>query len=278
MVGAWKSASLVLLAVAVAAGVGAQPAQSGGRFDVASIRRNVGSTQRGGGFGGPQPGGRYVAIGATLRRLAEEAYDLDVLGGPAWIDSERFDVNAKAEGEPTPAQIRAMLRPLLAERFRLAVHTDAREVPVYTLTLARTDRRIGEKLRQSDPKCAAEAQNYFPGALGFPPPCGDYRLGGRSFVSRGMTMDGLARLLRVVAGRPVLNQTNLDGAFDVELEWSSDLGLAQLPRDSAGAGELRPDGVSLFTALQEQLGLRLEAARAPVPVLIIDSAEPPTPD
>jgi uncharacterized protein (TIGR03435 family) len=226
----------------------------------------------------PQPGGRYVAIGVTLRSLVGEAYDLDVVGGPAWVDSDRFDVNARAEGEPTPAQIRLMLRPLLAERFKLAAHTEAREMPVYTLALARSDRKVGEKLRQSDPKCAADAQHYFPGTPGFPPPCGDFRLGGRSFVSRGMTMDGLARLLRMVAGRPVLNQSRLDGAFDIELEWSSDLGLAQLPRDSAGAGELRADGVSLFTALQEQLGLRLEPARAPVPVLIIDSAEPPTPD
>lgn len=236
------------------------------------------TTQRGSGMSAPQPGGRYVGLGITLRRLVGEAYDVDVIGGPAWADSDRFDVNARAEGEPTPAQIRAMLRPLLAERFKLAAHTEAREMPVYTLSIARPDRKVGEKLRPSDPKCAADAQKYFPGTPGFPPPCGDFRLGARSFVSRGMTMDGLAGLLKIVAGRPVVNQTRLDGAFDIELEWSSDLGLAQLPRDAAGASELRPDGVSLFTALQEQLGLRLEPGRAPVDVLVIDSAEPPTPD
>src|SRR5688500_475777 len=267
----------VVAVVGLAIGADAQTAAQ--RFDVASIRRNVAATQQGrGGLSAPQPGGRYVAIGVTLRRLVGDVYDLDVLGGPAWVDSDRFDVNARAEGAPTPAQIQAMLRPLLAERFKLAVHTEAREMPVYTLSLARPDRKVGEKLRPSDPKCAAEAQNYFPGTPGFPPPCGDFRLGGRSFVSRGMTMDRLAGLLKTVSGRPVVNATRLDGAFDIELEWSSDLGLAQLPRDSAGAGELRPDGVSLFTALQEQLGLRLDPGRAPVAVLVIDSAEPPTPD
>jgi hypothetical protein len=91
-----------------------------------------------------------------------------------------------------------------------------------------------------------------------------------------MTMEPLAMLLAGQEGRPVMNRTGLDAAFDIELEWSSNLGLAQPPRDSAGAGELRPDGVSLFTAVQEQLGLRLEPARAPVPLLIIDSVQPPT--
>jgi uncharacterized protein (TIGR03435 family) len=110
----------------------------------------------------PQPGGRYVALGVTLRRLAGDAYGLDVLGGPAWVDSERFDVNAKAEGEPAPAQIRAMLRPLLADRFNLAVHTETREMPVYTLAVVRSDRRPGEKLRQSDPSAPPRRRNIFP--------------------------------------------------------------------------------------------------------------------
>lgn len=272
---AWVASGVVAV-VGLAIGADAQTAAQ--RFDVASIRRNVADTQQGRGLSAPQPGGRYVAIGVTLRRLVGDAYDLDVLGGPAWVDSDRFDVNARADGEPAPAQIRAMLRPLLAERFTLAVHTEAREMPVYTLAVARSDRRIGEKLRPSDPKCAAEARNYFPGTPGVPPPCGDFRLGARSMVSRGMTMEGLARLLRGMVGRPVVNRTALDGAFDIELEWTSDLGLTQAPPGSAGAGELRPDGVSLFTALQEQLGLRLDPGRAPVDVLVIDSAEPPSPD
>jgi uncharacterized protein (TIGR03435 family) len=156
---------------------------------------------------------------------------------------------------------------------------EAREMPVYLLTAARRDKRPGENLRRSDAACAAEARAFFPGAAGFPPPCGDFRLGARSLVARGMTMAGLAGVLSGQTGRPVLDRTDHgDTAFDVELEWSSSLGLAQPPTDSAGVGDLRADGLSLFTALQEQLGLRLDSARAPVPVVVIDSAEQPSVD
>jgi uncharacterized protein (TIGR03435 family) len=249
-------------------------------FDVAAIRRNLTSTQQGSGLSAPQPGGRYIAIGVTLRRLISDAYDaMRIVGGPEWIDSDRFDVNARSEGNPTPQQISRMLRPLLAERFALVVHTESREMPIYALVLARADRAIGTKLRKSDAKCAAESRDYFPSAAaGFPPPCGDFRLGAGALTARGMTMERLARLLGGRVGRPVLDRTGVDGAFDLELEWSSDLGLVQALRDSAGSSELRPDGVSLFTALEEQLGLRLDATRAPVDVLVVDSAEPPTPD
>ena len=274
-----RLAALCFIVTAAGLGAAASAQSDRQRFEVASIKRNVTGTQRGGGISAPQPGGRYLAIGATLRRLVGEAYDLDVLGGPAWADSDRFDVNAKAEGEPTAVQIRRMLQPLLAERFKLAVHKEAREMPVYTLTLSRADRKVGQKLQESDAKCAAEARNYFPGGPpGFPPPCGDFRLGARALTARGMTMAGLARLLGGMVGRPVLDRTGLDAAFDIALQWSSDLGLRQTQPDSAGAAEVRPDGLSLFTAIQEQLGLRLDATRAPVDVLVIDSAEPPTPD
>jgi uncharacterized protein (TIGR03435 family) len=91
-----------------------------------------------------------------------------------------------------------------------------------------------------------------------------------------MTMSALARLLAGRAGRPGLDRTGLEGFYDLELEWSSDLGLRQAPPDSAGAGELRADGLSLFTALQDQLGLKLEPGRGQVDVIVIDRAEPPT--
>ena len=256
------------------------PAERQETFEVASIRRNVSNNQVGSGLAAPQPGGRFIALGATLRRLVADAYGdtgaFDVIGGPAWAGTDRFDVNARAEGERSPADIRRMLRSLLADRFKLVVHTERREMPVYTLTLARTDRRLGTKLRRSDPKCAEEARNYFAGATGFPPPCGDFRLGARALSARGMSMDALARLLGGRAGRPGLDATGLDGVYDLELEWSSDLGLQQAPRGAAGAAELSADGLSLFTALQEQLGLKLEPTRGSVGVLVIDSAEPPT--
>ena len=247
-------------------------------FDVASIKRNVSNTVRGSGLAGPQPGGRYIGVGVTLRRLIGDAYDRDVEGGPDWSASDRFDVNATAGGNPTVTQIRLMLRPLLADRFKLKVHTEAREMPVFEMRLARADGRLGSGLKQSDATCAEEARNFFPGGLGFPPPCGDYRLGAGAFVARGLTLTGLAQLLSGITGRPVLNRTGRDEAFDIEMKWSSDSGLTGIPRDAAGANTLTADGLTLFTALREQLGLRLDSSRAAVEVLIVDHAEPPTPD
>jgi uncharacterized protein (TIGR03435 family) len=249
-------------------------------FEVASIRRNLTGAQRGGGLAGPQPGGRFIAVGATLSRLVSGAFDdLQVVGGPAWIDSDRFDVNARAAAEPSMPEMRLMRRALLVDRFKLVAHTDVREMPVYALTTTREDRRLGPKLRESDAACAEEArtslQRSAPGPV---PGCGDFRLSARSLTARGMTMTGLARLLGGRAGRPVLDRTGLQGAYDLEVEWSSDLGLAQAPPGSAGAGELTPEGLSLFTALQEQLGLRLQATRGPVNVVVVDHAEAPTPD
>jgi uncharacterized protein (TIGR03435 family) len=256
-------------------------AQTAPTFEVASIRRNITGTQRGSGLAAPQPGGRFVAVGVTLRRLVEDAYDQrQVVGGPAWIDADRFDVNARADGDPSPAEIARMLRLLLVDRFKLIVHTETREAPVYALTAARSDRRLGPRIRESDAKCTEEARRFFPG--GDPgaaaPRCGDFRLGAGALIARGMTMPALARLLSGRTDRPVLDRTGLTSAYDVDVDWSSDLGLQQAPPGSAGAGDLTPDGVSLFTALQEQLGLRLERARAPVEVLVIDRAEPPTPN
>ena len=255
-------------------------AQEPPAFAVASIRRNVTFNQQGTGLAAPQPGGRFVAIGATLRRLVADAYDgVQVLGGPDWMDTDRFDVNARADGDRPVADIVRMLRSLLAERFKLVAHTETREVPVYSLSLARADRRLGPKLRETDAKCAQESRNYFPTAApGFPPPCGDFRLGARTLTARGMTMTALAKLLRDRVGRPVLDRTGLTSSYDLEIDWSSDLGLKQAPRDASGASELTSDGLSLFTAMQEQLGLRLEATRGPVDVLVIDRVDPPTSD
>ena len=275
--------SLLLVAGVVRSETRAQTPAGGQTFEVASIKRNMTSTQQGSGLAGPQPGGRYVALGATLRRLVGDAWrgsgGMDVVGGPAWADSYRFDVNAKAEGEPGPAQILLMLRPLLADRFKLKVHTEARERDVYLLVMARSDRKPGNGLQESTPQCAQEALAFFPMLKpGFPPPCGDYRLGADALTARGMTMQGLAGVLGGRVGRLVLDRTTLRGAFDVEIKWTSDGGLAPFPRDSAGRDQLTADGVTLFTALQEQLGLRLEPARAPVDHLVIDYAEQPTAD
>ena len=272
-----RTARVVICSAFVAATLHAQTPQT---FAAASIRPNVTGNQQGGGLAAPQPGGRFVAIGATLRRLVADAYDgVMVVGGPAWIDRDRFDVNARAGGERSPVEIRRMLRPLLADRFKLVVHRETRELPIYTLTLVQQNQKLGPKLRPSEAKCAEDARNYFPGgASGGGPACGDFRLGARTLAARGMTMAGLAGVLGGRVDRPIIDRTGLDSAYDLDIEWLSDLGLRQAPPGTAGAADLAADGVTLFTALQEQLGLRLDAGRGPVDVLVIDRAEPPTPD
>lgn len=246
-------------------------------FEVASIRPNTSGNAQGQGLAAPQPGGRFVAVGATLRGLVSGAYDgMQIAGGPSWIDRARFDINARTSSEVVPDEMRRMLRSLLADRFKLVVHTETRELPVYVLSTARSDRKLGPKLRESDAACAKEARNFIPAGPGGPPACGDFRMGARSLIARGMFMPAFAQVLRGRAGRPVIDRTGLDGAYDLELEWSSDLGLQQAPPGAAGASELTPDGLSLFTALQEQLGLRLQADHGPVDVVVIDSAEQPT--
>jgi len=272
-----RSAALLVMCAAVAS-THALSAQAPPTFEVASIRRNTTPNQQGAGLAGPRPGGRFIANGVTLRRLVAGAYDWQIVGGPPWLDDDRFDIDARASAEVPPNEMRMMLRSLLADRFKLVVHTESREQPIYVLSAARSDRRLGPKLQESDAACAREARNFVPSVPGGPPACGDFRMSARSLVARGMVMPTFAQLMRERVGRQVIDRTGLAGTYDLELKWSSDLGLQQSPAGAAGASELTPDGLSLFTALQEQLGLRLQPDRGPVDVVVIDSAEPPTPN
>ena len=273
-----RTVALVLIAASLSLAVVDTHQQE--TFAVASIRRDVSGQQQGTGLTAAQPGGRYVARGATLRRLVADAHGpADVIGGPSWADTDRFDIEARADGERTPAESARLLRILLAERFNLAVHAETRVMPIYTLAPARATGAGAPGLRESAVTCAAEAARYLPKAQpGDTPACGDFRLGGRSLVARGMTMPRFAELLSGRVDRPVVDGTTLEGVYDLQIEWSSDVGLRRAPPGAAGGGDLRPDGVSLFTALQEQLGLRLEPTRGPVDVVVIDHAEPPAPN
>ena len=246
-------------------------------FDVVSIKRNLEWNQPGSGLAGPQAGGRFIGRGVTLRRLIGDAYEMDVVGGPEWIGSDRFDINAVVQDDVGPHDIRRMLRPLLADRFKLVVHTEPREQSVYAMTLARDDRRLGPNLKPSDPKCSADAEKYFP-TMGFPAPCGDYRMGPREVTGRGVSMGMLGGMLGGRVGRKVIDRTGLAGRFDLEMKWATEAGLVVGP-DRTGANDpASGDGASIFTALQEQLGLKLEATRASIDVIVVDRAEPPTPD
>jgi uncharacterized protein (TIGR03435 family) len=162
-----------------------------------------------------------------------------------------------------------MLRSLLADRFRLVVHRETRDMPAYALTLSRKDGKLGPELRPAQP-CAPPSTTSAPQPeLG--PQCGAFSIGNGTMKGTGVTMAQLAaELPSTTEGRYVVDRTELKGNFDVSLTWNADAGSPNAPAPDNAA--------SIFAAIQEQLGLKLEATRAPIEVIVIDSAEKPQPD
>jgi uncharacterized protein (TIGR03435 family) len=253
-------------------------------FEVMSVKPNK-SGDPGGSFGG-RPGGQLAVRNNTLRNIIRNTYglqDFQIVGGPDWMNSDRFDIAAKAAGDAAPAQMMLMMRTLLADRFGLALHTETREIPIYALVMARSDGKPGPQLRPAAVDCAALAAATRAGA---PPPlaptspgqrpvCGMRTVPGR-MAAGGYRLADVARNLSNFAGRMVVDQTGLTGRFDLELAWTPDQSLqGPLP---AGAPPIDPNGPSIFTAVQEQLGLKLDSQKGPVEVLVIDHAEYPTAD
>jgi bla regulator protein BlaR1 len=258
-------------------------------FDVVSIKPRSGERV----IGGASTPDRFVRADATLRDLIRYAYnvqDFQIEGGPAWVASSRFEVNARAATAPAgPDGMRALVRRLLADRFRLRTRPESRDMPRYDLIVARRDGRLGEKLRPSRFDCeailasgAATADDLARCDVRFRPKMGKGS-DGRPMVStmtlmlQGLRLPRLATLLQNSVERVVIDKTGLDGTFDLELEFSPDgsrrpVGLPGPPSSSPS------DGPPLTTALQEQLGLKLEAVRGPVPVVVIENAELPMPD
>lgn len=242
-------------------------------FEVASVKPNK-SADRGMNMMS-QPGGRMTATNITLQMLILNAYKIQsfqIAEGPDWIRSDRFDINAKADSDPTPEQRQLMLQSLLAERFKLAVHRETREMPVYALVLARADGKPGPQLRPSDIDCEELARTKTKPPLPVtgpgPRPVAPCRmtLGGNGRLQAGaLKIPNLVASLSSIVNRVVIDRTGLTGSFDLELQWS--------PEQSADTS-----GPSIFTALQEQLGLKLESTRGPVEVLVIDRVEQPSPD
>jgi uncharacterized protein (TIGR03435 family) len=277
---------LATLAASISAQTDSRPA-----FAVATVKKNTtgadAQSMR------LQPGGRLVATNQPLRRLIVFAYGIQpqqLAGGPAWLETDRFDIVAQAEdtlsptppgGPPGPAQ--QMMQRLLAERFGLVVRTESRETPVYALTLARSDRRLGPKIKPAARDCLA-LMTAAPGGVPVTAPqladgrpaCGARRDGSGRVMAGGTDMKMLAtQLLAGQVDRLVIDRTGLTGAFDFELEYALDTPGrgGPPPPDPATVVSDRP---SLFAALEEQLGLKLQPQRAPVDVLVIDRVAPPT--
>ena len=230
-------------------------------FDVASIKQN--KSLGGSGSMGPRPGGRIFARNVSLRVLVMFAYDLrgyQVDGGPDWITTDTFDIDAMAEGNPPLAKMREMLRTLLEARFQLRVHRETRQVDGFMLVRTRPD-RLGSNLSVSPLDCAVSFSSE--------PKCREGHFNQISDMSdwkaNGVRMANVAQGVSSELGKPVADNTQLTGTFDLELRWSSEMsGSSTLP--------------SIYTALQEQLGLKLESQRVPVELLVVDRAEHPTPD
>jgi len=258
------------------------------KFEVASVKPN-------GSGDGPnrlalQPGGRITAENMSLRNLVRFAFqvqDFQLVGGPEWIAKERFDIVAKAEHDITPAPPgttgpgQLMLRSLLADRFKLAIHQEKRELPVYALVVARSDGRLGPQLQRSTVDCqaivAAQLGRGGPAPMvNGRPQCGMRNAPG-TLLGGGFPLSQLLTALSPFVQRTVVDRTGLTGNFDVELHWTPEQILTP-PPGAPPLPPIDPNGPSLFTAIQEQLGLKLESTKDSVDVLVIDHMERPTPD
>ena len=251
-------------------------------FEVASGKPNKSgpfSIQR----AGLQPGDRVTMTNVTLRILTQIAYPgpSEVIGGPSWVgdgpSGDRFDVNAKAEVSSSREQLQLMLRTLLADRFKLIVHTETRIEPVYALVLAKSDGSLGANLHPAAADCATlRTAALAIGPLSGAGPCG---LGGQpgAMHIRGISLDQLALRLPRDAGRRVVNKTGLTGHFDWDLTWTPEA-FRQTSFDRERFPSIDPDGPSIFTALQEQLGFKLEPENGQGNVLVIDRVDHPTED
>lgn len=232
---------------------------------VASVKPNVSAEARS--FSEYFPGARFTATAITVRNLLRIAYrlqDYQLVGAPAWFSTKRYDITAKADDNPPPSpppSQQSLLRALLADRFNFSAHNETRELPGFALVVSRSDRWLGPQLIQSDFDCAAYAASAH--ALPDPtrtPACATRGSMG-ALSAKAITMTQLARALTPFVGRFTTDRTDLTGRFDVDLSWTP--------------GQ-EPEGLSIFTAIQEQLGLKLVAGKAPVDVLVVDRAAEPT--
>ena len=262
------------------------------KFEVASVREN--KADDGKIMIGIQPGGRFNAVNVPLWDLIRQAFAVQrtqLVGAPDWAETARYNIVAKAEGDiqGTPpggpaGPLNFMLQDLLEDRFKLRAHRETREMAIYALTLARADGKPGAGLRTSSVDCAAMRgrggrMGPPPGPLqpGERPQCG-MRVAPNQVMAGGASLAQLTQMLSQFTQRIVIDRTGLKGSFDIDLTFTPERMPQGPPPPGAPPLTIDPNGPSLFTALQEQLGLKLESDRAPVEVLVIDHVERPTPD
>ena len=263
------------------------PASTDGKaptFEVASIKPNKsGSRQVNLNL---EPGGRLTATNVSLMGLISVAYadqgplppnrvsvNAQWIGGGDYLASDHFDVQAKADGELTRSQLPHAVQVLLADRFKLIVHHETKELPMYALVLVNADGRLGPHLKRSTVDCSDPGTLAETDADG-KPLCGFRRFPGKA-TGRATMADLAKRLLNgaVDDHRPVEDRTGLAGTFEFDVEWTPQL---PVPADAPQGPPIDPTGPSLFTAVKEQLGLKLDPRKDQIDVLVIDHAEHPT--
>ena len=257
-------------------------------FEVASIRPTPQSTQAA--EIRPTPWGRFTASNTTAKSLVLRAYalvDAQLIGAPAWLNTERYDIDARAAAPPGgPEALMPMVRRLLVERFNLKAHTEMRELTAYALVFARRDSQLGSQIRPTSTDCTRATtltqDEVRAAARDGWPPCGmayfvnftTTTAAGNNVKMRvrrsGTTIPALATALQPALDRPVVDQTSLSGRFDVEYSY------APGPQTPGVESVFGPDAPQLMVALEEQLGLKLESRRMSVPVLVIDSIDRPS--
>ena len=217
-----------------------------------------------------RPGGGFTAVNANVVELIGAAYGIEsfrIVDGPDWVRRQGYDVTARAGTKATIDDTRLMLRRLLEERFRLRARMGPREMPVFALVRSRSDGRTAARLQSASPDACVDRGelpiNVPRDAL---PSCGQLMTNPGRMRGRRVPIDLLATRLAPIVGRPVVNRTALEGMFDIDLEFA--------PENTADSVAQQKPG--LYTALDEQLRLKLESTSAPVDVLVIESVERPT--
>jgi uncharacterized protein (TIGR03435 family) len=207
----------------------------------------------------PEPGGRFTARSITIKLLITVAYDAQdyqLSGGPGWIDSEKYDVVALAGHDVSRDELRMLLRTLLADRFKLKLRQEPREMSVYSLVVGKN----GPKLEEVDPQTQRAG----------------VRSSSTRMIAAPATMAQLATALGISLRCPVLDNTGLKGKYNFKLEWSAMSKPARPPGDDSDLVASDPSGPSIFTALQEQLGLRLRSQKGSGTFFVIERVERPS--
>jgi uncharacterized protein (TIGR03435 family) len=258
----------LLLTAATCVGAAAlaqsQPPAARPSFEVASIKPNNSSDHRA--MFRMLPGGKMSVANISAQMLITMAFDLkpnQLSGAPGWLESEKYDIEAKSDGPASPDQMKLMVQSLLQDRFKLSSHRETKEMAIYALVASKN----GSKLHPAAESGEGKSQ---------------FRIGRGQLNLQSATMAQLADALSRVVGRNVLDRTGITGSFDIKLEWTPDQNEGGGPRGPEGpkeGGDTAPvgdSGPSIFTAIQEQLGLKLDGQKGPVEMLVIDHVEKPS--